>query len=122
MFLLLYNIGKNNYEKESRPHPSSYRHLKKLCTAEIPILPDTYMGTQIAHKESICYVDKGINDERGCHQYNNLIYSAQQMPDREKGVVCNKGWGKVICKPKRISRKAAQQRVTGFTIQTPLQS
>ena len=67
---------------------------KYICTAEIPILPDTYMGIQITWKESIGYVDKGIDDERGRHQCNNLIYSAQQIPDREKCVVCNNGWGK----------------------------
>ena len=47
------------------------------------------MGIQITWKESIGYVDKGIDDERGRHQCNNLIYSAQQIPDREKCVVCN---------------------------------
>ena len=79
------------------------------------------MGIQITQKESIGYVDKGIKEERGCHQCNTLIFSAQQMPDRKKGVVCNNGWRKVIHKPKRNSRQSARQWVTEFTIQTPLQ-
>ena len=43
------------------------------------------------------------------------------MPDREIGMVCDNGWGKVARKPKRNSRKIARQQVTGFMILTPLQ-
>ena len=55
--------------------------------AEIPILPDTYMGIQITRKESIGYVDKGIDDERSHHQCNNLIYIQHTKCQIEKKVM-----------------------------------
>ena len=54
-----------------------------LSTEDIPVLPNFFEGNHISRGKSITLVNKGFDNERRRHQCNNLIYSAEQMPDRE---------------------------------------
>ena len=91
-----------------------------LITKDIPVLPNCFEGNHISRDKSIALVDKGFDNDRGRHQCNNLIYSAEQMPDREVGSINNNGWGKVRRKPPRSKRTGQRKRITGYIITTPL--
>ena len=113
----LFTTQDNMAMKEKTTGGGTHRVLeieKVLCTNDIPILPNCYMTNQISRKESITLVDQGINDDRECNQRNNLICSAEQIPDREFSVISNNGWGHVIQKPKCSQKKEAPRRITKF--------
>ena len=62
-----------------------------LMTEDMPVLPNCFKGNHISREQSTTLVDEGFDDVRGRHQCNNLIYSAEQMPDREVGLINKNG-------------------------------
>lgn len=92
----IHNTGKDaNWIKKKGSSHCGVKIENILMTKDIPVLPNCFQGKHISREQSITLVDEVFDDDRGRHQCNNLIYSSEQMPDREVGLINNNGWGKL---------------------------